>query len=130
MVDKALSYRSFVLPKPWGSTEVLGFQRRPTLARIGRHRGVLVKRGAEISKLQKGRKYYDRYDCLRECRALSAGNRYETGRAENNDRGQNDKSESNSEHRPDQRAANRQRNHPTVLHKLIGNRNGRRVKMA
>jgi hypothetical protein len=124
VVDKALSYRSFFLPKPWG------FQRRPTLAGIDRHHGVLVKRGAEISKLQKRRKYHDRYNRLREGRALCAGNHYKTGRAENNDRGQNDKPESNSEHRPDHCAANRQRNHATVLHKRIGNRNGRRLKMA
>jgi hypothetical protein len=118
-----LFYRSLVLSKSWGS------QRRPTLASISRHHSVLVKRGAEISQLQKRRKYHDRYYRLRKCCALSAGNRCKTGCAENNDRGQNDKSESNSEHRPDQRAANGQRNHATVLHKMIGNRNSRRLKM-
>ena len=100
------------------------------LAGTDGHHGMLVKRGAEISKLQKGGKYHDRYDRLREGRALGAGNRCETDRAQNNDRGQNDKSESNSKHQPYQRAANRQRNHATVPHQLIENGNGRGLKMA
>src|SRR5260370_37839683 len=97
---------------------------------MGRRHGVLEQRGAEISKLQQGRKSHDRHYCLRQWGALRIGKCRKAGRAENNDRGQNEKSESNSEYRSNQRAANRQRNHATVLRKLIENGSGCNLKMA
>jgi hypothetical protein len=48
---------------------------------------VFEQRGAEISKLQQGRKYHDRHYRLRQCGALRIGKCRKAGRAENNDRG-------------------------------------------
>jgi hypothetical protein len=85
--------------------ELRGSQRGTSPAGMGRRHGVLEQRGAEISKLRQGRKSHDRHYCLRQCGALRIGKCRKAGRAENNDRGQNEKSESNSEYRSNQSPA-------------------------